>query len=341
MAVAEVFRLANAFLLSIILGWLATPPLAAQDAPEQPYRLQVGAQLVLVDASVEWKKTGKPVSGLTAGDFEVLEDEAPQRVSSVSVDQLPLSVLFLFDLTDTVHPVLQHLADGAAEVLRQLRPDDEIAVMTFSSHTDVQQRFTRDKMLAREAVDAASASYDKQEPTFIFEDLWEASLFSERSRLQDARRVQIWVTDGSANDQDTERGLAHQAPERLHSEEQATAELLRSGAVVSELVEKSNLRGTGRFGDIERYASMTGGPVLYATQHDASARLTELLAALRARYTLAYKPGRAKPEGTLCKIRVRLSAAFWAGHPAAKPSELIVRSRSSYLRSGPTAEQNP
>ena len=43
--------------------------------------------------------------------FTLTEDGHPQTLSSVSQDTLPLSLVFLFDLTDTVHPVLQHLAD--------------------------------------------------------------------------------------------------------------------------------------------------------------------------------------------------------------------------------------
>ena len=294
--------------------------------------LHVSAQLVLVDASVTWRKTGKPLVGLQPADFEVAEDGAPQRVSSVSQDVLPLSLVFLFDLTDTVHPVLQHLADGAAEVLRHLRPEDEVAVMTFSSQTKLEQRFTRDRMSAVEGMDAASASYDPSEPTFVFEDLWQAVQVSGTSRLKDARRVQVWVTDGSANDQDSQRGLAKKAPAVLHGEGAARQALLRSGVVVSALVERSSLHGTGRFGDVEHFAETTGGSVVYATAGDAAAKLGTLLDALRARYTLGYRPADTKPDGTMCRLRVGLSAAFFAAHPEVKAKDVLLRSRESYVR---------
>ena len=319
--------------LVVWMGALRGELLAAQDpAAGQAYRLQVGTQLVLVDVSVQWKRTGQPVLGLGAGDFLIAEDGVPQPISSVSEDVLPLSLVLLFDLTDTVHPVSQHLANGAAGILRRLRPQDEVAVMTFSSHTKLEQRFTRDRMSAVEGIDAASASYDRSEPTFVFEDMWEAVKVSETSTLRDARRVQVWVTDGSANDQEAQRAMAAHAPATLHTEEEATRALLRSDVAVSALLERSGMRGTGRFGDVERYADETGGPVLYATESDAAVRLASLLDTLRTRYTIGYKPGEMKAEGTLCRLKVSLSPSFWAAHPGVKTKDAVVRSRQSYVR---------
>ena len=295
--------------------------------------LHTGTQLVLVDASVERRRTGESVQGLTPADFILTEDGVPQTVTSLSEDQLPLSVVLLFDLTDTVHPVLVHLSGGAAAVLRHLRPEDEVAVMTFSSTAKLVQGFTHDRMSAVEGIDSASASYDRQEPTFVFEDLWQAAAQSGRSRLPDARRVQIWLTDGSANDQDRERHLAEHAPALPHTEAEAADALLHSGAVVSALMERSPAPlTTGRYGDLERYAVSTGGPVLYATASDVEDRLAALLDTLRARYTLGYRPKKDQPPGTVCHLGLTLSPAFFAAHPAVRSRDLTVRSRQIYVR---------
>ncbi len=324
---------------TVVLLWAATAcprPAIAQTAitsPDPPITLHVTTQLVLVDASVQLRKTGESLEGLTPADFLLTEDGTPQTITSLSEDQLPLSLVLLFDLTDTVHPVLQYLSGGAAAVLRHLRPQDEVAVMTFSSHTTLVQPFTRDRMSAVEGIDAAAASYDAQEPTFLFEDLWQAVAQSRQARRPDSRRVQIWLTDGSANDQNAQRGLAKHAPAMLHTEDEATAALLRSNAVVSALIERSPIpTHTGRFGDIERYAERTGGPVLFATAGDVDAQLASLLDILRQRYTLGYRPGVPHPEGTLCHLQVALSSAFFASHPGLKPKNLLVHARQSYIR---------
>ena len=317
-------------------GWaqqLATQE-QSQSVPGGPLvTLHTGTQLVLVDASVERRKTGEPIEGLTPADFLLTEDGLSQTITSLSEDQLPLSVVLLFDLTDTVHPVLVHLSGGAATVLRHLRPQDEVAVMTFSSQAKVVQGFTRDRMSAVEGIDSASASYDRSEPTFVFEDLWQAAQQSGLSRLPEARRVQIWLTDGSANDQDTERHLTEHLPAVLHTEQEANAALLRSGAVVSALIERSPVPlTTGRFGDLERFAALTGGPVLHATASDVEERLTSLLDTLRQRYTLGYRPSVAHPAGTVCHLQLTLSPAFFTAHPGLHPRDITLRSRQTYVR---------
>ena len=314
----------------------ATVGSATQDPQQNTPTFRLTSQLVLVDASVELKRSGDPIPELTPGDFTLTEDDVPQKITSVSEDQLPLSIVLLFDLTDTVHPVLIHLSGGAAQVLRHLRPQDEVAVMTFSSHATLVQPFTRDRMTAVEGIDAASASYDEHEPTFLFEDLFEAAQESANSRIPDARRVQIWLSDGSANDQETERHLASHAPATLHTEAQATDAVLRADTVVSALIERSNIPlTTGRFGDLERLAALTGGPVVQATAGDADVRLASLLDTLRHRYTLGYRPSQPRPDGTVCHLKLTLSPAFFAAHPGLRPKDVTLRSRQSYIRRAP------
>src|SRR5687767_4315037 len=60
----------------------ASPPPAGQPSDDQQPlpRFRGGANLVRVDAYV--MQDGKPVTDLTAADFEVIEDSATQRVES-------------------------------------------------------------------------------------------------------------------------------------------------------------------------------------------------------------------------------------------------------------------
>ena len=77
-------------------------------AAEPVFRLDV--RLVQVDAQVLDKKTRHMTPLLKQEDFQVLEDDVPQKISSFSQDKLPLSIVILFDLTDSVRPVLKSLA---------------------------------------------------------------------------------------------------------------------------------------------------------------------------------------------------------------------------------------
>jgi VWFA-related protein len=63
----------------LLLFVLLTVPLVAGQQPEQP-RFRGTANLVRVDAYVT--ANGKPITGLTADDFEVFEDDKPQKIEA-------------------------------------------------------------------------------------------------------------------------------------------------------------------------------------------------------------------------------------------------------------------
>jgi hypothetical protein len=119
-----------ASLLTVLLlaqmGWAQSPESAAASGPAT---IRVDSQLVLLDAVVENKKSGQAVDTFSAKDFQLAEDGAPQTITYCSRDQLPLSVVLLFDMTETVHAALEPLARAAMETLGHLKPEDEVAVM--------------------------------------------------------------------------------------------------------------------------------------------------------------------------------------------------------------------
>src|SRR5579871_815366 len=106
--------------------WLALTFSATTFAQDATFR--ASTELVVVDALVEHKKTGIPIKSLTRDDFEIYEDKVLQPITQFSLDTVPLSIVFLFDMTDSVRPVLKPLANGALDALHHLKSDDEIAV---------------------------------------------------------------------------------------------------------------------------------------------------------------------------------------------------------------------
>jgi len=307
---------------------------------------------VLLDTVVQDKRTGQPISGLTAADFQIAEDGVSQSITYLSQDRLPLSIVFLLDLTETVHPVLQKLARGASMVLGHLKPEDEVAVMVFSSHTELVQGFTTRRISTDAAIERA-AQMKTPEGTFIDEDVYEAVDEALQSTAPESRRVLVWLTDGTANDENsfTQATIGKQAPAQLHSKSESTAKLLHAGVAVAAMIEHSDLTdlllsaaqrhpgeivGGARVGDIANYASITGGPVVYSAGKSATAQLAELLDKLRSRYTLGYKPAASGPkgdhEGKFCKLRVTLTPQAYGNHPEWKKSNIEVLAKSGYYR---------
>ena len=185
-----------------------SPPL-----PSSAATIHVDTQLVLLDAVVENKKSGQAVDTLSAKDFRLAEDGVPQTITYCSRDQLPLSVVLLFDMTETVHAALEPLARAAMETLGHLKPEDEVAVMIFSSRTELLQDFTKNRALAAYAIKTASWMADV-EGTFLDEDMFEAVDQAMKARAPGNRRVLVWLTDGTANEQNsmTQASIGQHSP---------------------------------------------------------------------------------------------------------------------------------
>lgn len=305
-------------------------------------RFRVSTQLVVLDALVEHKKTGALVGGLQANDFVLSEDGVSQPITYFSHDQLPLSVVFLFDLTLSVRPALEPLAESAREILGHLKPQDEVSVMVFSSHTELLQSFTTDRALAAEAIGKAS-KMKSGDGTFIHESMYEAVDQATKATAPGSRKVMVWFTDGTANVENARslRKVGKEAPAILHTKEEATDKLLRSGVAVSELIEHTAATDAlvlaadvfmygARTGDIHKYADLTGGPVLSTNKGESVERLAELIDELRGRYTLGYKPSTSKSTGTFCKLQLQLSPD--AGKDIPDERDVVIRTKSGYYR---------
>ncbi len=302
--------------------------------------IHVDSQEVLLDAMVQEKKTGRTVDTLSAKDFQLSEDGTAQGISYFSRDQLPLSVVVMFDMTETVHAAMKPLAQAGLEILGHLKPEDEVAVMTFSSRADLMQGFTTNRSLAAEAIKTASWMADV-EGTFLDEDMYEAVELAGNAK-PGRRRVLVWLTDGTANEENesTRASIGQHAPARLHSQKEAMYSLLQSGAVVSVLIDRTaetnrailSAGATGtRMGDFEQYARATGGPVLNTSSKDAPRNLATLIDLIRGRYTLGYRPSTAAAN-KFCKLRLQLSGDALREHPELSKRDVVVLTRSGYYR---------
>jgi VWFA-related protein len=326
-------------LLLAQMGWAQSPESATAPGTAT---IHVDAQFVLLDAVVENKKSGQAVDTLSAKDFQLAEDGVPQTITYCSRDQLPLSVVLLFDMTETVHAALEPLARAAMETLGHLKPADEVAVMIFSSRTELLQDFTKNRALAANAIKTASWMADV-EGTFLDEDMFEAVDQAMKARAPGNRRVLVWLTDGTANEQNsiTQASIGQHAPAHLHSQQEAMTRLLQSGAVVSALIDRTaetnraimeSAMGGTRLGDIDQYAKATGGLVMSTSTREAADRLALLIDRMRARYTLGFKPTRVEPQGKFCKLSLQLNPEFLRDHHELRKSDLVVLTKSGYYR---------
>ncbi len=171
------------FVVFILMGQALGPAWAQEQKPAvPPPALRVLVRLVLVDAVVT-DKEGKPVTGLGAQDFTVLEDGKPQKVTAFSFEQiaesaraarspvppLPPNVTTsrpayrmpqgtpVILLIDALNTRATDQARVRMELLRyvntQLQPGQQVAVYTLARSLRLLQDFTEDAALLKAAIE--------------------------------------------------------------------------------------------------------------------------------------------------------------------------------------------
>lgn len=317
---------------------------APSATPETVFKLNVN--LVVVDAQVLHKKTGDSVQSLTPQDFRLYENGVLQRISYFSQDELPLSVVFLFDLTDSVRPVLKPLAEGAYKALSHLKPEDEAAVMVYSASAQLLQDFTTDHSLIVRAIDRASRM-ERPDAAFFNEGIFQAAMHVGQT-ARGRRRVIVWLTDNVPNIPSEELiyRFRKTAPDGgLHSEREAMTALLRTGTVVCTLLLRSDIserefmhnlndplmmmeRRQYPPGDVYRYTGQTGGEVIESSNPGRmSAKLARMIDQIRTRYALGFSPRAEAAQDRFNELRLELA-------PEAKEREgkTVVNVRKGYYR---------
>jgi VWFA-related protein len=303
----------------LVLSLLALVPtvLAAQEVDPNDV-IKVNTDLVVLDAQVIDRKTRKVFGPLRKDDFEILEENVKQEIAYFGQDQLPLSILLLLDISRSVRPVIEQIGEGANNALRQLKPEDEVAVMAFADYPKLIQPFTKDRAVTANKINEASQTF-LGHGTFLYDALLLATHEINKGTNPANRRAIIVISDNIPSTSDEDYFAKIQR------------ELAESGTVVYGLTVRGgfakvfNVLTLGKVKGIDVYAEETGGEVLGANRKEVDSRLGEMFTRLRTRYTIGYRPSETNVEGAYRHIKVQLTPAIMKAN-----KKLVVRARRGY-----------
>jgi len=287
----------------------------AQASADEPpgTTIRVNVKLVNVFTTVT-DSAGSPVSTLKEEDFQVFEDDKPQKIAVFHREsELPLSIVVAIDTSLSTRGDQKLELESARRFAHAiLRPIDGISLFQFSEIVDQVTPFTSDVKVIDRAINhihsgAATALYD--------------ALYLGSDALLDrrGRKVMVVITDGG----DTVSKTNYQEAVR---EAQQAEVILYSIIIVP--IENSAGRDIGGEHALIQLSRDTGGKYFYASgleQLDAAFR--KISDELRTQYLIAYYPSARLADSDFRRIEIKIDPAT-KDYP--NPAELQIRHRTGY-----------
>lgn len=308
------------------------PSLGRNERPKRPTDVTtpdgetvvIESNLVLLNLSVA-TRSGRPVPDLKETDFEVFEDDVKQPIETFAPVNSPFNLVLLIDLSGSVRDKLNVIRRAAFSFLRAVRPEDRVAVVTFSDTARIQCPLTNDRRILRERIDAIK----KPEGGTFFYDALAGTLKAVLGEYKGERNAVVILSDGLDN------SLPPGDPDRgsTITYEVLLAQATESDAILFPIYLDTEAETVSRYGPtakagyetarnrLQELAETTGGVVFKAkTIDDLEGRYEEVASELRNVYSLGYSPTNNAHDGKYRKIRVKIVTR----------TGLTVRTRNGY-----------
>lgn len=279
-----------------------------QELPEGIPTFRTDSVSVSVDVAVLDNK-GRFIPGIPAGNFRILEDNVPQKVSEFSMGEAPMTVCMVIEFSNLYQ---QYWSSGWYETLQAsygfletLKPEDYVAVVAYDLRPEILSDFATDKRKAYEAMQRLRIA------AFSESNLYDALTdTAERMTEIEGRKAIVLISSGV----DT---FSKQTFDQARKKLQAAGVPIYAVGIMQALREIFDARGW--MGPIQRldflqadnqmrtFAKESGGmsffprffgefPGIYGAIHQA----------LRNQYSLTYTPSNQAKDGSFRKLKVEL-----------------------------------
>ncbi len=306
---------------------------AAVDAPpptagDETVKLQV--DLVVLDALVVEQKTARLIGNIKKEDLVVFEDGIRQEITHFSQDTLPLSVILMVDRGGCLDPFGEQMRRATEDALRRLKPQDEVALMTFADTVELVQGFGSSKSRLLDAI-YRIGDHDENAGHCFNRAFYEAARYMNRAANPDGRRVIIMITA-------TNRAFDCSGV----TGEEARQAILESGSVVCGLIPKtpeqqveSRAMATAaviggwfkvKSSNLKQLVEETGGEIMSDKPEQIEHAFNNLVEHLRTRFSIGFVSSNPKRDGSYRKLKVEVAEARQK-----RDGKLVVKTRRGYL----------
>jgi Ca-activated chloride channel homolog len=289
-------------------------PSAFQERPT----FKASSELVVLHVSVR-DRGGRYITGLTKDAFTVIDNARPQTLEMFSADEVPATVGFLIDNSNSMRASRERVVAASVAFARHSHPQDEIFALTFNEAVhEAWQPTIVSEMNSEQFAAAMSSAIVARGMTAIYDGVMAGLARLERARH--TRQVLIVVSDGDDNASKTTR--------------EATLKAVRnSNATIYTVGLDDPLIRDGNPKLLRQLAQSTGGESYQPRRVDDVPQAFERISKdIRNAYTLAYVPtksGGAADRRRTVKVYVR----------SPDGRTLSVRTRDGYFEKTPEERQ--
>jgi Ca-activated chloride channel homolog len=171
-------------------------PQSPRQQPQQKPEEHVDSDVIKIDTSLvsipvtALDRDGRYIPFLRKEDFRLFEDGVEQEIADFSPVTVPLHVVLLLDTSRSTVFKLEDIQAAAVAFVEQLRPNDQVMVVSFDSKVYVDSEFTSDRARLRRAIYRTRTGGGTK--------LYEAVdlVISERLARVDGRKAIVLFTDG-------------------------------------------------------------------------------------------------------------------------------------------------
>jgi len=169
---------------------------AFAQSPEPVDVVTIDTDLVNLNVSV-FNNKARNLAPLEQKDFAVLDNGAAQEISFFASGESPFDLVLLLDLSGSTAKKIELIRKSAKGFVDATRPEDRIAVVTFTADIQTVAKLTSDR-------EALKKSIDGIEKPSGGTNFWDALMFvlnhlTIQSRLERRRSAVVVMTDGVDN----------------------------------------------------------------------------------------------------------------------------------------------
>ena len=270
--------------------------------------IKVDVNLVTLNINIK-DNSRHHIENLKKEDLILYEDEVPQKISFFDTEPMPLSMIVLVDVSESISDISKEVETTTRILSELLDQGDEAAVIAFSNLPNLVQEFTQDKAKIRHALERAQFAFSGA--TNINDSIYFAARKFELSQPEKPRVI-LLISDGKGNRGERQRAIDHL--------KNCGATMLGVGLGLTSKLYRGALL-------LNQWTKETGGSLLlYGPEAELRKSLRHALGKVRSQYALAYIPSNKKRDGSFRHLRVNISQ----NSPLAS-RELIIESPAGYF----------